>query len=291
MDIIERINLERQRLAASHVPFFEDTKDENFNRLTQHESSESDVKRALYAALHTSDPDVVRHLTPVYIDAEMMSVILHASASYPMDQGNRWSPNMLPFPHALVVGAEPFAIEPQSQRAITHITWSYDDSMIDQRFCVWATWRARKGRQLLYPAYSGLIADKQITDMHGDQSPNHMHIWRVMLTLWMMLQQRIAVKEPREPNRAQRRRVQKEGGEPLATVTVIRLRRPSLPSGAEDTAHPGREWTHRWMVDGHWRNQYLPSVDAHRQTWIAPYIKGPDDKPVVMKDRIYTFVR
>lgn len=46
-------------------------------------------------------------------------------------------------------------------------------------------------------------------------------------------------------------------------------------------------WSHRWIVGGHWRNQaHGPGGRLRRPTWIAPHVKGPDDKPLVVKDRV-----
>lgn len=72
-------------------------------------------------------------------------------------------------------------------------------------------------------------------------------------------------------------------------VTVIRLRRPKAKHD-DEPAHV--DWQHRWLVGGHWRNQWYPAVGEHRQIWIAPYVKGPDDKPLLIrKGRAFELVR
>jgi hypothetical protein len=65
-------------------------------------------------------------------------------------------------------------------------------------------------------------------------------------------------------------------------VTVIRLRRPK--SKAEHEGEP-MQHDHRWVVRGHWRNQWFPSLDIHRQIYIHEYIKGPEDKPLRITER------
>jgi hypothetical protein len=68
------------------------------------------------------------------------------------------------------------------------------------------------------------------------------------------------------------------------TIRVVTLRRPSKPTTS--TAEPGsREWKHQWWVTGHHRAQWYASEQAHRVRWIAPYLKGPSDKPVL--DKVY----
>jgi hypothetical protein len=49
-----------------------------------------------------------------------------------------------------------------------------------------------------------------------------------------------------------------------------------------DRHEPGRVYTHRWLVRGHHRAQWYPSLKAHKVVWIAPYIKGPADAPLKM---------
>jgi hypothetical protein len=40
------------------------------------------------------------------------------------------------------------------------------------------------------------------------------------------------------------------------------------------------DWSCRWMVRGHWRNQYHPSIQRHDPLWIMEYVKGPEGKPL-----------
>jgi hypothetical protein len=78
---------------------------------------------------------------------------------------------------------------------------------------------------------------------------------------------------------------------PEKRVTVVRLRRTYEEKPGE--YEPGSvDWTHRWIVGGHWRNQWYQSEQIHRQIWISPYVKGPDELPLVInKARVFEFVR
>lgn len=89
-------------------------------------------------------------------------------------------------------------------------------------------------------------------------------------------------------NRAVRRRLVRMG-QPARPVRVITLRRPVRREADADGIPV--DWTHRWIVSGHWRNQWMPSIGAHRQMWIHPYLKGPDDKPLVVKNKLYRWIR
>jgi hypothetical protein len=65
-------------------------------------------------------------------------------------------------------------------------------------------------------------------------------------------------------------------------VSVILLRRKS-GRGLENTEV---EWSHRWLVRGHWRNQWYSTLKEHRLIYINPHIKGPDDKPLIVHDKV-----
>jgi hypothetical protein len=118
--------------------------------------------------------------------------------------------------------------------------------------------------------------------------------WKTVQTTLRLMQQRVFVQESVRLPRATRRRMEREkAGPQLEDVLVIRLRRPSQHTNGE-VSEEGRDWTHRWIVDGHWRNQpYGPKENPthYRQIWISPHVKGPEDKPLVVKKRFYKWDR
>lgn len=91
-----------------------------------------------------------------------------------------------------------------------------------------------------------------------------------------------------------RRRLERSGTlDPTKEVSVVTLRR-YRERGIEDKGEDSPEaieWSHRWMVSGHWRNQWVPSLNDHRLTWIAPYVKGPEDRPLLVKDTVFALRR
>lgn len=73
-------------------------------------------------------------------------------------------------------------------------------------------------------------------------------------------------------------------------VRLIDLRPGTEHAAAYDrAAGRTREWRHRWMVRGHWRNQPYPSLGkgVTRRTWIAPYLKGPDGAPLLTTPKVH----
>jgi hypothetical protein len=114
--------------------------------------------------------------------------------------------------------------------------------------------------------------------------------WKVLQTTLRLMQQRITVRHPLRPDRASRRRGARLGF-PEREVVVVKLRREATPPG-EEPLHGDANYSHRFIVSGHWRNQWYPASNVHRQIWISPYVKGPEDQPLVVRPRrVFTFNR
>lgn len=99
--------------------------------------------------------------------------------------------------------------------------------------------------------------------------------------LWALATQQISESSDERMDRKSARRLSRLGRE-SSTVKVVSLKRRESHHGDGTSV----DWTHRWVVNGHWRRQWLPSAQKHRQVFIASYVKGPDDKPLVLKRRV-----
>jgi hypothetical protein len=259
----------------------------------------SDVRRdAGRVALDVSRKEAVLNMAPILIDDEMLQLVHAAAATLP--GGTVWTHEMMMFPAGLITAHRPL-MHLSQERDIVVAQWA-SDAAVDA--CVYINWAPLVRRfpgapsHILWPFLLGHIGNGSRMDEGLDLVSNtdvsaredHNKFGKFLMALWLLMSQRIAVKEAREAPRAVRRRfIRDHDAEPPGTI-MIRLRRPSLDNGHEAASSPVN-WTHRWMVDGFWRNQYHPSTGQHIPTWIAPYIKGPGDKPIVLKDRMYTFVR
>lgn len=120
----------------------------------------------------------------------------------------------------------------------------------------------------------------------GDEARRN--VVAIVQTLWVLADQRLAQIRTERLDRAARRRCERLG-DPETCVQIVDLRRIEHHNGGTDTRDV--DWSHRWMVDGHWRNHYYPSEGKHRQIWIAPHVKGPEDKPLVIQERVYRWKR
>ena len=135
---------------------------------------------------------------------------------------------------------------------------------------------------------SGTIAMWNIT--HGrrypeDFLPNQVESLRLPLAMLAMLQTHTTVVTTARLSRGFRRHPDLSAADAAQTVSVVSLRRDTDRAvrayNAESVA-----WRHKWWVSGHFRAQWIPSTQSHRTTWIAPYIKGKPDAP--MLNHVYT---
>lgn len=101
------------------------------------------------------------------------------------------------------------------------------------------------------------------------------------LTMLAFLASPYIPQEVRRVDRAARREAIR-AGKPVDddAVTFVTLRRPE-GGRRERGEETDVNWQHRWLVNGHVRAQWYPSEQAHRLIWIAPYIKGPPDAPML----------
>jgi len=117
------------------------------------------------------------------------------------------------------------------------------------------------------------------------------NVGRFVLASSAWLRQRIAVTSSGHIERHRRRQLTREHDAVLTDVKVVQLRRSESPQG-QAPAQDSVEWSCRWIVNGHWRNQYHPSTGKHELKYILPYVKGPEDKPLrVQTQTVYSVTR
>lgn len=102
-------------------------------------------------------------------------------------------------------------------------------------------------------------------------------IRQYILAFFSFLKQPLVAISHERANRAARRRYEQFHQQEPPLINVITLRTRQYRKGDETREI---EWECRWIVRGHWRQQWYPSIAGHRALWITPYIKGPEDKPL-----------
>lgn len=103
---------------------------------------------------------------------------------------------------------------------------------------------------------------------------------RFILAGMAWIKQRVVTLEPGHIERHRRKALNRLLLNQVEDVKIVRLRRMhSEPS--DPNKHRSVDWQCRWIVDGHWRNQRVgPGRKETQLTFIHPYVKGPDDKPL-----------
>jgi len=141
--------------------------------------------------------------------------------------------------------------------------------------------------KILYPVGLSFIAMESTLDQTVDAvlaqvGPKYSTAYLEMVFFFAaflsFINQRIVDRRSIPLPRAWRKRRARQGNAPIEIVKAIVLRQQYQQRPA--TESEAINWRWRWIVSGHWRNQYRPSKKDHFPKWIMPYVKGPGDKPV-----------
>jgi hypothetical protein len=115
---------------------------------------------------------------------------------------------------------------------------------------------------------------------------------RGLIVTWLLSGQTLAVTEEQLPSKASAKRIARLDPNLLTAVRYVRLRHRRIsPQDRESAGGPGMRYRHRWVVHGHWRNQYYPSRDDHRPIWIDDHLKGPDGAPILDPSKLVNVLR
>jgi len=112
---------------------------------------------------------------------------------------------------------------------------------------------------------------------------------KLILSFFAFIRQECVTIQNQPAARPIRRHLPKSyAAEPI--IKVIQLRRRSTATNADESV--SIDYSCRWLVRGHWRNQFYPGSKSHRPRYIQPYVKGPDDKPLKpTKTSLFAVVR
>jgi hypothetical protein len=103
---------------------------------------------------------------------------------------------------------------------------------------------------------------------------------KLMAAFWALCEQRITVETREQGDRYAVKRAARAGVP--SDVRVIKLRKVNRKK--EEGVPQPVNWSHRWIVGWHWRQQYYPSAGEHRAILIHSYVKGPPNRPLVVKE-------
>ena len=110
------------------------------------------------------------------------------------------------------------------------------------------------------------------------------NVKRYVHALWLLMQQKV-VQTDSEHLRKTGLRSATAAGLTAPAMRLVQLRRSA---GNRSKGESTVEWASRWVVRGHWRWQAHGVGRAERKRlWIDPYIKGPEDAPLVVSTKVY----
>lgn len=184
----------------------------------------------------------------------------------------------------------------------------YDDSE-DQRSNIWSIHRQKKEQGIFDPRLSMIhtepwsfetsfeqfsaSAEALVAEGWDGDSVESSIAWRRwMAAFFALVQQKVPRTETHRGDRARARRFERDKIVLPNEVTVVTLRKTGYDR-SEDPEPSDVHWTHRWWVGaaqgGFW--QTFHTVDGPKQRWILPYVKGPADRPLVIKDSVLNWRR
>jgi hypothetical protein len=139
----------------------------------------------------------------------------------------------------------------------------------------------------MYPAIIGQDCTRLNEETQGVQLVKGM--LKFFIAMNLLAQQKIGQPKEITPHRPVRKRAEKWDMHNQRYITLITLRRNNTKV-VRDPDEPPVEWSHRWMVGGHWRKQ--PDKHGWHWVYIYEYVKGPQDKPLILRDRrVFDFRR
>lgn len=132
----------------------------------------------------------------------------------------------------------------------------------------------------------------------GDQRDQSMiEDRRRLLALWVLSTQpgltSSVLHEATSHSKAKAKRIAAGKVQADPPVRVVQLRRqPKADVDAPERRSGDRTYRHRWTVSGHWRQQaFGPAHSLRKPLYINPYLKGPDDAPLLKSERVKSWVK
>lgn len=140
----------------------------------------------------------------------------------------------------------------------------------------------------LTPWWFGMTFEGNEVDLQGNPTGAGWW-WRISQTTFRLMQQQLSTRYNMRPDKQTRNEAKRRGFDEREIV-VVRLRREK--GKGNDETRQDANYSHRFIVSGHWRNQFYRGSNVHRQIWISPYVKGPESLPLVVRPRrVYTWTR
>lgn len=138
-----------------------------------------------------------------------------------------------------------------------------------------------------------LEMNEELASKIKESNPTAFFPYDLFVAALLVMNQKVTGISGLSADRAVRRRAERAGLTIPNSINIVTLRRLAdrgkiFPDEEEER---DANWSHRWWVRGHWRYQYYPSRGTHEWIYIDPYIKGPENKPIVPKPDVFFLER
>lgn len=129
-------------------------------------------------------------------------------------------------------------------------------------------------------------------DVSGEDLAHYQMPARYMVLFWLIANQKIASTQTFEgPSVGGISSLRAREAKIVPRIRVITLRSERVHS-EEPTDGSGREYSHRWVVRAHWRSQACgPRHQDRRWVLVRLHTRGPEDKPLIIKERAFDLRR
>ena len=228
----------------------------------------------------------------VWVNSDITKTIIAAAESFP--NVYHLAPSDLLFMSGFAVLQDQFTAEDWHNKnmVLSALMWHpYTDKMGQQGIVVWLHAYADhkvKNFPRLYPGWPYFIGygqDQRIEDP----------VAKLCVAFLLMIGQPLVAQEHNTITTVRGGRNRNGSKKPKKERSVISLvlRRPKHdPSDKEKDGEGTKvDWQYRWIVNAHWRNQWYPSERRHRTIMIGPFVKGPEDKPLRVSEKVYKWIR
>lgn len=246
-----------------------------------------DAPRA--SALRAYLAPVLERAEPFWLGPSVLPLVLAGADALPDDADGLMSREVFPVPCGWVwLAAEvPVMVadrlEQNGHAPLRAFAWSTEAEYVLFEFFAFA--RTSRGPRLaptelgLYPYPGGPSITPRLGGAPPPEPAPLAPTARFAFSFLLFVRQRLLRTRPAPIDRAARRRVDRlaPGHQPIVRVVELRRRVAEVRG---DHGHEDIAWTCRWLVRGHWRRQWCPTIRAHKPIWITPYVKGPEDKPL-----------
>lgn len=250
----------------------------------------------------TAESQAIREAELYWVARDMVDIAVDAAASLP-----EWTPALVtPCPNGVLCWAKPAGAVPYGPTPTATVEipwdavwwWTRPDGMLQlspsSRFTTHPELIAPfEVSTPLWAAHTIVLDPRQPRTAEANGTEDAHPFISVVGAAWLLMAQpgvaeARAITDTAPPARPAGAAAATPGTRPQ--VTIVELRRPTRPAH-QSQARSDRQFSRRWWVGGHWRQQACgPNFSERQPKWIAPYIKGPQGKSLT-GDRVHVWRR